>query len=103
MQTEKASTEFEASIQHGPWGGPYRAEKVEVRLTADIPWKGRTQSGYGKALPTNYMIRYKSRWLRVKCVCYSNSGTLWARVAGVDTVVYIDRVDVRVGVQKRVD
>lgn len=79
---------MEAYLQHGKWGGPYQTEKVPVKQT-EPPRSGATVSGYGKRLPTSYMVRYGKRWLRVRCSCYSNNGTLWARVNGVDTVVTV--------------
>lgn len=80
---------LDAYLQHGPWGGPYRTEKVPVKVV-EPPTKGQTQSGYGKNLPTHYMVQHQGIWLRVKCVCFSNAGTLWASVRGVKTVVRID-------------
>lgn len=54
----------------------YQTTSVPVKTT-DRPWKGRTQSGYGRALPTDYMVLWNGRWQRVKCICFSNSGTLY--------------------------
>lgn len=78
-----------AWAQHGQWGGPYRTESIPVKQTYYIPRKGQTVSGYGKRLPTSFMVKWKGRWHRVFCVCYSNSGTAYARLDGVDTVVTI--------------
>jgi hypothetical protein len=36
-----------------------------------------TASGYGKRIPTQYMIRVNNRWRRVYCCIYSNIGTLY--------------------------
>lgn len=79
---------MEAYLQHGSWGGPYLTERVSVKETRR-PLSGATVSGYGKRLPTAFMIQYNGTWRRVRCTCYSNAGTLWARVNGVDTVVTI--------------
>jgi hypothetical protein len=54
----------------------YLTTRVPVRETA-VPWKGRTQTGYGRALPTPYMVEWRGRWHRVKCICFSNAGTLY--------------------------
>jgi hypothetical protein len=81
---------LEAYLQHGAWGGPYRTEKVPVKQTDTVPRKGSTVMGYGGNLPTSYMVKFNKRWHRVRCVCFSNSGTLWTKVDGVKTVVRID-------------
>ena len=45
-------------------------------------YSGRTRSGYGKRLPTDLMVRIGRRLHRVRCMCWSNAGTLWVRVGG---------------------
>ena len=35
------------------------------------------KTGYGKKIPTEYMVHYKNRWRRVYCCVYSNSGSLY--------------------------
>jgi len=41
------------------------------------PRYGVTLSGYGAAVPTDYMVKYNDKWRRVKCIIYSNIGTLY--------------------------
>lgn len=38
-----------------------------------------TRSGYGRKIPTRYMVRIpgQTRWRRVYCCCFSNSGTCY--------------------------
>lgn len=36
-----------------------------------------TASGYGKRIPTEYMVKFNDKWRRVYCKIYSNSGTLY--------------------------
>ena len=36
-----------------------------------------TASGYGKRIPTRYMVRFNGKWRRVYCVIYSNIGTCY--------------------------
>lgn len=36
-----------------------------------------TTTGYGKKIPTSYMINYTNRWYRVYYCCYSNTGTAY--------------------------
>ena len=85
-----------ADLQHGKWGGPYQSERVEV-AERPLEWQTRglsyTASGYGKKIPTSYVIKRAGdhRWRRVYCTVYSNNGTCWANVAGVSTVVHIWR------------
>jgi hypothetical protein len=47
-----------------------------------------TASGYGKKIPTVYMVRLPGnpRWRRVYCCCYSNAGTCYV-TRGKDWVV----------------
>ena len=44
--------------------------------------KGLTQSGYGKRLPMDYVVRIGKRLYRMRCICFSNAGTPWVRVRG---------------------
>ena len=55
----------------------YKTVEVPVKTTEHTPRKGQTSSGYGSALPTQYMVYYNERWQRVKAICYSNAGTLY--------------------------
>ena len=55
----------------------YLTVEVPVKETEHRPRKGQTASGYGSAIPTNYMVFYNNRWQRVKCIIWSNSGTLY--------------------------
>lgn len=36
-----------------------------------------TASGYGRRIPTRYMVQWKGRWRRVYVCQYSNSGTAY--------------------------
>lgn len=52
-------------------------------LAKDSPlwWHARglqyTASGYGKRIPTRYMVRLNGKWRRVYCCIFSNNGTLY--------------------------
>lgn len=83
---------MEAYLQHGEWGGPYRTESVPVKET-EAPRSGMTQTGYGKKLPTPYMVQWEGKWRRVYCACFSNNGTMYIRGprGESDIVVSIDR------------
>lgn len=48
---------------------------MEVKTTEQP--LNRSVSGYGSAIPTQYLIKYKNRWRRVYCSIFSNSGTLY--------------------------
>jgi len=75
-----------ATLCHGRWGGPYTEESVPIRRV-DSPHY-RTQSGYGKKLPTDAMIRYRKRWRRVYVCIYSNSGTCYTIINKTPTVIH---------------
>lgn len=55
----------------------YLTVSVPIKDTEYMPRKGRTQTGYGCAMPTPYMVFYNNRWQRVKNICFSNSGSLF--------------------------
>ena len=70
------------------FGGPFTDEQPCVRLTTSTEvkenllwWQKRglyfTASGYGKRIPTFYMVKHNNRWKRVYCCIFSNSGTLF--------------------------
>lgn len=59
-------------------------DSVELdTITAPLWWHLRglsyTASGYGRRIPTPYMVRLPGspRWRRVYCAIYSNSGTCY--------------------------
>lgn len=58
---------------------------VEVKMT-HIPRKGQTTSGYGRAIPTPYCVRFEgegdNRWRRVYVTIFSNCGTSWIKHNG---------------------
>lgn len=47
----------------------------------ELPWQAAglqfTASGYGRRIPTRYVVRWGSRWRRVYCCRVSNAGTLY--------------------------
>ena len=47
---------------------PMRHHKLGLSYTA---------TGYGKRIPTEYMVRFNDKWRRVYCLIYSNIGTLY--------------------------
>jgi hypothetical protein len=52
-------------------------------------YSGYTRSGYGKRLPTDWVVRIGKRLHRVRCMCWSNAGTLWVRVRG-QQLIFVD-------------
>jgi hypothetical protein len=56
-------------------------DKTGDHKRAPLWWhlKGLTQTatGYGSKLTTEHMVRYKGKWRRVYCCCWSNSGTCY--------------------------
>lgn len=43
----------------------------------EIPRSGQTVSGYGRKIPTRYMIRYSGRWHRVYAMSYGNAASVY--------------------------
>jgi hypothetical protein len=63
---------------------------VTAYRVTEVPWSGRTVSGYGGAIPTRYMVRYANRWQRVKMMQYGNAGSAYIRQGGRDLFLDID-------------
>lgn len=49
----------------------------------------QTATGYGKALKTEYMMKYKNRTHRVFCCIFSNSGTLYIKTKETDVILNV--------------
>ncbi len=49
-----------------------------------------TASGYGRRIPTRYMVQYMGKWRRVYCIIYSNIGTLYIGKASDKTIVDLE-------------
>lgn len=56
-------------------------EPVEL-FERDAPASGQTASGYGRKIPTRWMIRWGNRNYRVYAVCYSNVASYYIRRNG---------------------
>lgn len=72
---------MQAYIQHSTARNDcFLTEYVECKFQF-LWWQTKglsyTASGYGKRIPTIYMLKYNNRWRRVYCCIYSNSGTLY--------------------------
>ena len=69
----------------------YLESKIAAVLYTDAPRCGMTVDGYTKrsGAPTSYMIRLEgeTRYRRVMCWQFSNSGTLFVRFKGADLIV----------------
>ena len=57
--------------------GSVRQTCVVPAKACEYPLRGQTVSGYGKAMPTAYMVRLNGRWRRVKACCHSNVSTMY--------------------------
>jgi len=78
--------EYEFYLQHGTHSeGNFLTERVEYKEKL-LPYQQTglmyTASGYGKKIPTSYMIKYNNRWHRVYSCIFSNSGTNYIIVKG---------------------
>ena len=49
-----------------------------------------TSTGYGKRIPTQYMVRFNAKWRRVYCCQYSNNGTLYIGKLGQYETLIVD-------------
>jgi len=56
-------------------GAPVEAERRP--LWWHTAGKQYTASGYGKRIPTPYVVRLSGRWRRVYCCVFSNIGTCY--------------------------
>jgi hypothetical protein len=63
-------------LHFGKGNEPRQTVKVAHRVSQE-PRKGRTTSGYGRALPTPYEVKWQGRWYRVKACQISNAGTMY--------------------------
>jgi hypothetical protein len=58
-----------------PDGQYFSVETKEELLWWQEKGLSFTASGYGRRIPTRYMVKFKNRWRRVYCCIYSNNGT----------------------------
>ena len=69
-----------AYLQYGDSSTCMLTEKVEAKIHPtwwQIKGLMYTATGYGKKIPTSYMVKLNNRWLRVYCAIYSNIGTMY--------------------------
>jgi hypothetical protein len=67
----------EAFLQFkGGEAGPFMTVGVPIKET-ERPSSGQTVSGYGRKLPTPYMVKWEGRWRRVYVAQFSNAGTAY--------------------------
>lgn len=52
-------------------------DKRYIQVKTTEPLHNNSVSGYGKVIPTQYLVKYKNRWRRVYCSIFSNVGTLY--------------------------
>lgn len=58
---------------------------AEVRIT-EAP-RHYSATGYGRKIPTQYMLRIKERWHRVYSMVYGNSGTAYVLKGGAELIL----------------
>ena len=49
-----------------------------------------TASGYGRKIPTRYMVQLNGRWRRVYCCIFSNVGTCYVGNLSSDAMIVSD-------------
>lgn len=70
---------IQANVRLGR-GRTFLYEDVPVKVNPmphHIAGLSYTATGYGRKIPTDYMVNYLGRWRRVYCCVFSNSGTLY--------------------------
>ena len=65
--------------------GPFQTIGVPVKV-AELGWQRAgltyTATGYGKRIPSRFMVQWAGRWRRVYVTQYGNAGSAWVWVAG---------------------
>lgn len=65
--------------------------ECEQRL---LSWQKRglqyTATGYGKKIPTEYVVRFNGRFRRVYCCIFSNVGTLYLESKQEGEIITVD-------------
>lgn len=54
---------------------------VTCKVTA-VPAHGYTATGYGKRMPSRYMVKHAGRWYRVYIAHFANAASLYIGPAG---------------------
>lgn len=62
-------------------------ETIEAFRETPAPRYGRDASGYGKKIPTGYMLYIRGRWRRLYCCCFSNAATCYVVIDKQDYIV----------------
>jgi hypothetical protein len=68
---------------------------ARVRPLRHVQGLRQTASGYGNKLATPYQVQINSRWRRVYCCCFSNSGTCYVGKPGAWEYIVTDIKDKR--------
>jgi hypothetical protein len=64
--------------------------RAELRPFTGHPYAGRDQSGYGRKIPTDYIVWIGKRWHRVYVCCFSNAGTAYINTKEHRFLVVLD-------------
>lgn len=72
----------QAYLHFGTGSEPRQTIAVPHKEGLFLPAKGRTQSGYGAAIPTNYKVLWAGRWHRVKVAQWGNAGSAYIGKVG---------------------
>lgn len=60
---------------------------IDAPMAHHVRGLSYTRTGYGKRIPTRYKLAYNGRLYRVYCCIFSNVGTCFITVRGVDHIV----------------
>ena len=66
--------------------------EIQAAKVKELWWQKQnlmfTASGYGSKIPTRYMVQVENIWRRVYCCCYSNVGSLYIFVRGIEYSIH---------------
>lgn len=76
-------SEYHAVLAKHNAGHHLHSDPVAMAKETAAP-KFYSATGYGRRIPTRYMVWTGGRWRRVYCYCFSNSGSLYIGKIGAD-------------------
>ena len=68
-----------------------RVDVKEKPLAWQVAGLTYTATGYGRRIPTRYVVRWGSKWRRVYCCQIANNGTLYIGSLADNLTVSLDR------------
>ena len=66
-------------------------EALERPLPHHIAGVSFTATGYGRKIPTPFVVRYRNRWRRVYCAVFGNAGSAYIEDKGKTIFVEVEQ------------